>query len=72
MLEAPQLLMDQELGSALGQSHKVKKQDHSFLSLLPGDLLASIIALLDVKALLCVQQCDKRLLRLAVSGLEGV
>lgn len=68
MSQAPQLLVDRELGSARHSQPKAAKQDHSPLALLPVDLLASIIALLDVKALLCVQQCDRRLLRLAVSG----
>lgn len=68
MLHAPQLLVGRELGSARHIQPKAAKCGASPLALLPVDLLASIIALLDVKALLCVQQCDRRLLRLAVSG----
>lgn len=71
MLHTPQFLVGRELGSARHSQPKATKQDHYPLALLPVDLLASIIALLDVKALLCVQQCDRRLLRLAVSGYSG-
>jgi hypothetical protein len=71
MLQFAQSVVEQALGSGRHGSAKVSKQDRGkeFFNLLPDDLLSSMIGLLDVKALLCLQQCDKRLQRLAVSGI---
>jgi hypothetical protein len=71
MIQFAQSVVEQALGSGRHGSAKVSKQDRGkeFFTLLPDDLLSSVIGLLDVKALLCLQQCDKRLQRLAVSGI---
>jgi hypothetical protein len=74
MIDLPQPLEARAPGSgrASGSSKAPKSgpcREKEVFSLLPDDLLASMIACLDVKALLCLQQCDKRLARLAVSGI---
>jgi hypothetical protein len=70
MLSIAQSLMAHVPGSGSRCNAKLSKQDRAKDSfhLIPDDLLSSVIGLLDVKALLCLQQCDKRLQRLAVSG----
>lgn len=69
MLQFAQFVAEHALGSGrIGSAKLAKGPCQDLLALLPDDiLLSSIIAVLDVKALLALQQCDKRLQRLAVS-----
>lgn len=70
MLSFAQSLVEHALGS--GRCNEKKMARHArrkdYFAALPDDLLSSIIGLLDVKSLLSLQQCDKRLRKLAVSG----
>lgn len=68
MLELAQFAAEGKLKS--GRNAKLPRQSflpQDLFAILPQDLLSSIIGLLDVKGLLSLQECDRRLQRLAVS-----